>query len=324
MLSDNLTYEQCVAQGIGPLVFPERLVENGEQRAEMKAVCLQNMQQQVKLQHILQIAWQALEKADIHPVLLKGAGLAALYPSPERRQWGDIDLFVGKDQYHPACAVMRETFPKALKFDKELDHYKHYNLIADGISIEIHRVSVGLQHPIDERLYARMEAYGMSHGEHITVNGLTVTVPEPTFNALFVFLHSWEHVLSSGANLRQLYDLRFLLEHYKKQIDRPRLKRWLRALHLAEPWNVYMSIIEERGDARGERLLEDLLKGERKQEESEKTYTNRVVRKWHTMQSRMQNAKRIRRYSPSYARHMVAETLLHGALRFFAKDRFWE
>ena len=42
------------------------------------------------------------------------------------------------------------------------------------------------------------------------------------------------------------------------------------------------------------------------------------------MQERMKNAPRIRLYSPAYARHMVAEILLHGALRFFAKDRHWE
>ena len=60
---------------------------------------------------------------------------------------------------------MRETFPKALKFDEDLDHYKHYNLIADGISIEIHRVSIDFQHPIDERRYARMERYGMEHAD---------------------------------------------------------------------------------------------------------------------------------------------------------------
>jgi hypothetical protein len=43
------------------------------------------MQQQVKLQYILTQAWTALTKAGIQPVLMKGAGLAALYPSPEQR-----------------------------------------------------------------------------------------------------------------------------------------------------------------------------------------------------------------------------------------------
>ena len=35
-----------------------------------------------------------LRKQGIEPVLLKGFSLAALYPNPALRQFGDIDLFV--------------------------------------------------------------------------------------------------------------------------------------------------------------------------------------------------------------------------------------
>ena len=161
MILDELTYEQCMQQGVGPMVFPARL-EKGIDPANslrMKAVCLQNMQEQVKLGHTLAVAWRALEEAGIRAILMKGAGLAALYPDPSMRQWGDIDLYVGKEQYHPACAAMRKAFPKALKFDEELDHYKHYNLIADGVSIEVHRVTMSMTHPIDAKRYEKMELF---------------------------------------------------------------------------------------------------------------------------------------------------------------------
>ena len=345
MYLDKLTYEQCVEQGVAPLVFPNRLAQGDRPEDEcqrMKAVCVQVMHEQVKLRHTLEVAWHALEQAGIHAVLMKGVGLAALYPSMERRAWGDIDLFVGKEYYHPACAVMRDTFPNALKFDEELDHYKHYNLIADGISIEIHRVSVGLQHPIDEWLYARFESFGMSNGDRLVVNGLELTVPEPTFNALFVFLHAWEHMMTKGANIRQLYDLKLLLQHYKDRIDRPRLKHYLRALHLLDVWRVYMGILTdklgllhddapffingERLKVRSERVLEDMLNPRYSEVSIQKSEVkkNRFARKWGTMKERLKNAKRVARYSPAYARHMVVETMLHGGLRIFAKDRHWE
>ena len=343
MIFDELTFEQCLAQGVGPTVFPKRLedVIDPEHSAGMKMVCLQNLQQQVKLQYTFTQAWTALTKAGIRPVLMKGAGLAALYPEPQMRTWGDIDLFVGIDQYHPACAVMRETFPDALKFDEELDHYKHYNLIADGISIEIHRVSVGFQHPIDERRYAQMEHFAVEYAEPLTVNGLEVKVFEPTFNALFVMLHSWEHMITQGANVRQLCDLAFLLHRYHEIIDARRLKRWLNQLHLMDVWQLYMYLLVqyigvpqeetffynngERLAVRGERLMNDLLAGKMVEyKPQEKASKNRILRKWHTMQGRLLNARRIAKYSPAYARHMNATTLLHGALRFFAKDRHWE
>lgn len=332
----------------GALIFPfilsdERLQNSLDAglKMQMKAVCAQTMQQQVKLQHTLLTAWKALTAAGLRPVLMKGAGLAVLYEKPYFRSWGDVDLFVGKEQYHPACTVMRNTFPDALKFDEELDHYKHYNLIADGISIEIHRVTIGLQHPIDARRYARMEQKGMSaeRVEEIVMGEAKIAVPEPTYNALLVFMHSWEHMLTEGACVRQLCDLALLLHHYVARIDRGQLKSNLQHLHLLDVWQVYMALLVEfmglpKEDApfyihacvaRAEKLCEDLLAGRMIPIKSAKPAPkNRIARKWHTMQERLNNARRMATYSASYARHMKAETWLHGMLRFFAKDRHWE
>ena len=338
-------------QGLGPLVYPALQEKtplntnslNTKHLLLLKQSCVQNMQMQARMQIVLSRAWNALEEAGIKAVLMKGAGLAALYPDPSMRQWGDIDLFVGQKQYHPACAVMRETFPDALKFDEELDHYKHYNLIADGVSIETHRVSVGLTHPADVRRYQRMESAGMAKSEKLVLGGLEVRVPEPTFNALMVFLHAWEHMISSGANIRQLCDLALLLHHEQEHIDWKRLERWLKALKAWDVWQVYMIVLkhnlglevsglEVRGlEVSGERLMEALLHGESFEGTraasatgQPKMYRNRFVRKWHTMQVRRANAAWVAQFSPAYARHMKAAIWLSGLARLFAKDRHWE
>lgn len=332
-------------QGTGPLVYPalqEKSLNTNSLNTKhlllLKQLCVQNMQTQAKMQMVLEQAWKALEKAGIQPVLMKGASLAALYPEPSMRQWGDIDLFVGKEQYHPACAVMRETFPKALKFDEELDHYKHYNIIADGVSIETHRVSVNMTHPRDARRYAKMEAFGVAKAESLEVSGLEVKIFEPTFNALFVFLHAWEHLITEGANIRQLCDLALLLQHERETIDWKRLERWLKELKLWEVWQVYMFVLthylglevrglEVRGlELRGKRLVDVILNGRKKELKNErvKEYRNRFVRKWHTMQERVANAEWVAQFSPAYARHMKVAIWLSGLARLFAKDRHWE
>ena len=329
-------------QGTGALVFPFVLgleTLSAAVRAQMKSVCMATMQNQVALQYTLEKAWKALQDAGIHAVLMKGAGLAALYPEPYYRAWGDIDLYVGPEQYHPACAVMRETFPTALKFDEELDHYKHYNLIADGVSIEVHRVTVSLQHPRDERLYAAYEREGMEKAEPLMLNGVEVRVPEPTFNALLIFLHSWEHMLSAGANVRQICDLTLLLHHYKDRIDVARLRKYLRSLRLMDAWKLYAYVMHtylglpreealfytDAVAARAERMTEDLLSGQmRTPKDEQQAPKGRLARKIYTMRSRVANAQRIAPYSPAYARHMVWTTWLHGARRLFAPDRHWE
>ena len=333
---DEQLLDRHMRQGTAPLVFPSLPMT-----PPMKAVCVSTIQQQVKIMHTLRLSRDALTRAGIQPVLMKGAGLAALYPSPEQRAYGDIDLYVGQAQYHPACAVMRETFPNALKFDEELDHYKHYNLIADGISIEIHRVTVDLQHPCDHRRYARMEAYGAAHSCGLEIGDWTLQIFEPTFNALLVMLHSWEHMMTRGANLRQLCDLTLLLHHYATQIDTKRLKRYLTSLHLMDVWQLYMFILvnhlglpqnealfytnDARLAFRAERLLNDLLDGRLVVPEHMQNPPKwRFARKFHTMRQRIRNARRIGQYSPFYGRHLTATTILHGASRLFAKDRHWE
>lgn len=364
MKIEDLTYEQCVVQGIGPLVFPKRLAqplsgsllkegEESQLRAQMKAVCVQNMQMQTKMQRVLEQAWKALEDAGIHAVLMKGWGLAQYYPSPEQRQWGDIDIYVGPEQYHAACAAMRSVWPEVPKFDEELEHYKHYNLIADGVSIELHRVTMVLNHPKDAKRYARMEREGMSATELLnerptdsmsvtkSLNDVQYRVPETTYNALYVFLHSWEHMIGYSANLRQLCDLAFLLHHEKGKIDKVRLKRWLKELKLTEVWQLYMYIAvhsiglpedeaplynpSEEIRERSEKLLNERFmgNGERLKWRGEKP-TNRWARKIYTMRKRWWIAEQIARYNPSYARHMKAAVLLKGLRRMFAKDRRWE
>ena len=334
----ELTYEQCLRQGLGPLLFPKRLETEDPHRAQMKAVCVQNMQTQAKMLHVLTQAWQALEDAGIRAVLMKGLGLAQYYPAPEQRQWSDIDLYVGPDQYHPACAVMRATFPDALKFDEELEHYKHYNLITDGVSIEIHRVTMGMMHPRDIRLYRQIEAYGASHALELKIEDLRLKIFEVTFNALFVMLHSWEHKMHGNANLRQIADLSFLLQHEHDKIDKSRLQRWLKDLRLMEVWQLYMyaavalfglkpaeAPFYTSGCAeRAERMVSDILAERRVESGESREKTNRWLRKWGTMRRGWKRAAQLAVYSPAYARHLKAAVLLKGLTRLFAPDRKWE
>ena len=80
-----------------------------------------------------------------------------------------------------------------------------------------------------------------------------------------------------------------------------------------------------RAAVHADRLMEDLLAGRmRAPKQDEKTPAGRILRKWYTMKGRNADARRIARYSPAYARHMIVTTWLHGAARFFAPDRHWE
>ena len=200
-----------------------------------------------------------------------------------------------------------------------------------------------MTHPLDVIRYAKIEQFGMTNEAltGLTTNDqLPISIPNPTFNALFVMLHSWEHMCGTWGNLRQICDWKFLLDRYKDDIDASLLYKWLKQLTLLDVWQLYTYIAvnhlglsqdaalfyNHKVAGRAERLLEHLLNGKLNFSETpkDKHYSNRFVRKWNTMKSRISHADKIAVYSPSYARHMKISIMLNGLSRLFAKDRRWE
>ena len=122
---------QARIHGVEPLVYdaalrlPESQVPDKQLATQMKQVCLYQMQQQSRWLPRIEAAVRALRNAGIEPVLLKGFGLAELYPKPYLRSWGDADIWVGIKNYHTGCKALREAFPEAIHHDEEYEELKH-------------------------------------------------------------------------------------------------------------------------------------------------------------------------------------------------------
>jgi hypothetical protein len=327
-------------QGTGPLVFDQLLKLRGLSipealRMQMKQQCMMSIMQQNSMIPLLTQAWKALEEEKIHPVLLKGFGLAQYYPQPYLRQWGDIDIYVGQSNYHTACGKLRETFPNAMHSDKEDEDYKHYNFDFDNTAIETHRVSMVFAHPIDRKFYAKLEEQCLiKDGPKKDFFGVEVTIPEDTFNVFFVFLHAWHHFETTGMNVKQLCDLAVLLQAKHNVIDTNRLRRILTQLHLLEVWQLIMYILVKYLDLpqdktpfytidcsrRAELFFERVLTEGNNRAHS-KINADGVCylqRKWLTFQSRIADSQIVKTYAPKYARHKFIGDLLHGIERIMA------
>ena len=326
-------------QGTGPLVFDQLLKLKDVEipaalRMQMKQQCLMSMKQQNAMMPILNQAWTALEEADIHPVLLKGLALAQYYPQPHLRQWGDVDLYVGQEDYHKSCGILRGTFPEAEHPDQEYEDNKHYNFIFPNALLEMHRISMAFAHPQDRKYYEGLEVqYLTKDGPIFEIDGLKITTPEETFNVFFTFLHAWHHFLESGMNMKQVCDIAVLLHAKRETIDRERLKEMLMKLHLMEIWQLLMYIIahylglaqeecpfyteacKERAESFFNRVMEEGQSRQIKIIASSKMTTFR--RKWNTLLLRMDDYRLVKSYAPRYARHMVWSAILHGIERAF-------
>lgn len=224
-----------------------RLTDNNkpapELLAKMKMSMRSTLLNQLHLKQILVSAVKLLREHDIEPVLLKGFSLAMLYPNPNVRQFGDVDLFIGRDKFHEACRWLR-TIPGGYNWGSEVDAGKHYNIEFGQYPMEVHRVSADEIDSDEECVYAPIEQEGLTdEARRVDWEGLEITVPSMEFMVFFTFFHAWHHFLTTGVGLRQLSDVAITLHSFHGQLDLNKLRRYLDTMHVMEPWQAFGCLI---------------------------------------------------------------------------------
>lgn len=182
-----------------------------------------------------------LRAAGIWSVLLKGQACASVYPDPTMRQCGDIDLYVGREQYNNAYrAVERYGLRCDEVFDKDA---KHYTCTLRDVKIELHSVAGVLLSHEANRYFQKWSCECLGRTDSIIeVDGERVVVPPPLFGVTFVFMHLYQHFLNGGIGLRQVCDWMMLLHECHKEIDPAEFSAILRRLGLLRGWGMFMSM----------------------------------------------------------------------------------
>ena len=206
---------------------------------KMQTALRNGLLHQMRLRQILVSAIQLLREHGIEPVLLKGFGLALLYPNPSLRQFGDIDLFIGLDSFHEACALLR-TLPGGYNWGEEIDVGRHYNIEFGRYPMEIHRLSADIDDPKERAVYEPIERDGLvEHPHRVDLDGFEVTVPSNEFQVFFTFFHAWHHFLTTGVGWRQVSDVAMTLHAYHGQLNLDKLRQWISSMHLMQPWQAF-------------------------------------------------------------------------------------
>ena len=318
-------------------------------RMRAKMLCMQVMMGQERQRRALEEVWRAIEGTGVKPVLLKGFGLAQLYPLPYLRQWGDADIWVGHGHYEEVTEAICKTMEVTWHHESEEENERHYNFnTKDGFVFEIHPQTIRWVLPKEDRIYRAIEAKAMEECETIEIEGTKYRVPERGFNQLFVFLHAWEHCTSSGTNMKQLSDLALLCQRERLPKE---LYEVLKPLHMLEPWEVMGYVVvkafgieKERWTGYkesprirrlGERLYREILKKSelkicsksvdnpflddfaslRNLTKNLTENQNKILRKIGTLMTRIEKGREIKRYCPKYGRHYVWMAIVKGVRR---------
>ena len=139
--------------------------------------------------------------------ILKGQGIAQLYPNPLLRTPGDIDIWLdGGDK--KIISYVKTIFPESSPT------YHHVDFpISNDIDIEIHYRPSWMCNPSKNR---RIQKFYTQQAETIfaDVAKPTEEIPAPgsTFNRIFILHHIFRHLFSEGIGIRQILDYYFVMQ----------------------------------------------------------------------------------------------------------------
>jgi Uncharacterised nucleotidyltransferase len=169
----------------------------------LAVLALQREYQLRQLQRRLEESLEALSRAGIDALLLKGGALAyTVYGGFASRPMRDIDILVRQEQAEAARDVMLDlgwmTDPEVPE-DRSYDSHHHLPPLCDrtasGLRLEIHRALLPAGHPFrftDDEIWREARV--------ASIAGSKAFVMHPVHHAVHVAIHfAWSHMLKMGA-----------------------------------------------------------------------------------------------------------------------------
>lgn len=145
-----------------------------------------------------------IQGMEIPYCILKGQGTAILYPKPECRQCGDIDVWCDC----PRDLLLEKVGKKYALGDKVI-HHADVTFFED-ISVDLHYVPTWLYAPWHSRNLLRFiskeKETQMSHK-----NEKGFCSPTIKFNLVYSMMHMFRHLFEEGIGLRQFMDYYYII-----------------------------------------------------------------------------------------------------------------
>ena len=208
--------------------------------------------------------------------VLKGQGNSQLYPIPNIRMSGDIDLWVeGGEQKVLAFVKGQVDRPEILYHHVE---FKDIN----GVEVEVHYRPSFMNNLIHNRRlqlwFEEQAEEQFSHEVELPDGGGMICVPTTEFNLIYQMAHICNHVIHEGIGLRQMMDYYYLLlkakeENRSQTTDNGGLMATLKYLNLYQFAGAVMWVLHEvfgleekyfivpADERRGKFLLDEILIG---------------------------------------------------------------
>ena len=148
---------------------------------------------------------RTMEEAGVPVLVLKGSGVAELYPVPEMRKSGDVDVLIPEDKLEAATELLKKK-NFLVKHSQHANHHLAFSSV-DGIDLELHTM---LAEPFRDsginRVMDRLVPDYFEKREYRDCMGVSLPVPAEPHQALQLLLHMLQHFLRAGFGLKLLCD----------------------------------------------------------------------------------------------------------------------
>lgn len=140
--------------------------------------------------------------------IIKGQGVARLYPQPELRQAGDIDIWVNADRDDVVGKMLTESIGVSV-----IDYVNCHAAFFDDVEVEVHFRPSYFFNPFANRRLQKWIQKKKSVQMTSFDDAVGFCYPTISFNLVFSLIHIYRHVFSEGIGLRQLMDYYYILKH---------------------------------------------------------------------------------------------------------------
>ena len=205
------------------LVFPGVMQLPGISDELMNRICgaaVSASQESERMLQAQQEILKLLEQNAIPCAVLKGTSVARLYPHPELRVPGDIDILVSKDKLEMVCGLLGGQ-----GFVQTEVSEKHTCMDKPGVSVEVHTMVSVFPDTLKGATARETMADAEGHTEAASLGGSTFPVLSGLYQIISLLVHMEQHLSDAGIGLRQLCDWAVTVNAYRDQIGAAELNQ---------------------------------------------------------------------------------------------------
>lgn len=194
-------------------VLEEILPEDGVEWKRVQERSTQTVRQSYRLLFMSRYVTELLKEAGIDSILLKGSGVSGLYPVPELRKSGDVDLLFEDEKRAKEAGICLETYGFVQQSGHQDNHHLTY-ISREGIRLELHSALVEpFDAPEVNIFLAKCQKDFFKNRVTENVMGVDFSLTSPAYQAFYLLLHMLQHFLRAGFGLKLLCDWVVFWEH---------------------------------------------------------------------------------------------------------------